>query len=65
MDALGDNQDKYGDTSLRYFYSAQNNSHDKKENFITNFTYKVYNKYPDGQTLVYSYRLLYWPSCSG
>jgi len=65
MDALNDYQDEYGDTSLRYFYSAQNNSHDKKKNFITNFTYKVYNKYPDGQTLVYSYRLLYWPSCSG
>ena len=30
----------------------------KKTNFITNFTYKVYNKYPDGQTLVYFYRLL-------
>ena len=30
-----------------------------KANLIKNFTYKVYNKYPDGWSLVYSYRLLY------
>ena len=33
-----------------------------KANFITNFTYEVYNKHPDGRTLVYSYRLSYWPT---
>ena len=33
-----------------------------KANFITNFTYKVYNKHPDGRTLVYFYRLSYWPT---
>ena len=33
-----------------------------KANFITNFTYKVYNKYPDGRSLVYSYGLLYRPT---
>ena len=33
-DALSDNQDKCGDTSLRYSYSAQNNSHDKKQTLL-------------------------------
>ena len=33
-----------------------------ESNFITNFTYKVYNKHPDERSLVYSYRLSYWPT---
>ena len=28
-----------------------------KSNFITNFTYRVYKKHPDGRLLVYFYRL--------
>jgi len=49
------------DTSLRQCCSAQNNGHDKS-NFITNFTYRVYNKHPSGQSLVYSHRLHYRPT---
>jgi len=33
-----------------------------KSNFITNLTYRVYNKHPTGRFLVYSYRLPYRPT---
>ena len=32
-----------------------------KSNFITSFTYRVYNKHPAERFLVYSYRLSYRP----
>ena len=47
--------------SSKIIYSARNHG-SQNSDFITNFIYKVYNKHPSGQFLVYSYRLLYEPT---